>query len=78
LDPSRETPFYQTAATDAQSLSKKLATTSSGGHLELLLPRHVSRTDASRENDFKGDDVSGGTLLDTFGIARKFLPRYVP
>jgi hypothetical protein len=35
---------------DGLFVSGELAVTSSGGVLELLLPRHVSRADASREN----------------------------
>lgn len=74
MDPSRETPFCQTAATDAQSLSRELATTSSGGDLELLLPSHISRTDVSRENGLKEDDVSGGTPLETFWSSKESAP----
>jgi hypothetical protein len=32
--------------------------------LELLLPRHVSRADVSRDNVLKGYDISRGTLLE--------------
>ena len=78
MDPSRETPFCQTAATDAQSLSRELATTSSGGDLELLFLRHVLRVDVSRENGLKGEDVSGGTPLKTFPNRKESAPRYVP
>jgi hypothetical protein len=44
----------------------------------LLLPRHVSRTDVSRENGLKGEDVSGGTPLKTFPNRKESAPRYVP